>query len=293
MERLHKRLVVIAIVKNNARTLKRAILKLEKLCGFFDQVAFVVYENNSTDESKTIIQTLSRKISAFTYACEDLSAQDMSAIATVVHKDGKPCRIEIIARARELARTLALRDYGDYDLVLNFDTDAAWFSLGDITRNAARLASGEFDCVCANGITKWLKYRDAFAFRSPEHPYGPELLGEYWWEVTRARIQRRLIGRRLVPVYSAFGGAALYSIEAYKAGRYSAIPDSRYMEVQKSLDMTKSLLDERSRASAIPIANTNYSQSIVCEHVPFHYAMRGRNFGRIAIDPAWRVLFLD
>jgi hypothetical protein len=288
-----KRLVVIAIVKNNARTLKRAILKLEKLRGFFDRVAFVVYENNSTDGSKEIIQTLSREISAFTYACEDLSALDMSAIATAVHKNGKPCRIELIARARELARALAIRDYGDYDLVLNFDTDAAWFALGDIARNAVQVASGAFDCVCANGITKWLKYRDAFAYRSPKHPYGPELLGEYWWDVTRARIQRRLVGTRRVPVYSAFGGAALYSMEAYKAGRYSAIPGYDYMEVQKSLDTTMSLPDERSRASAVPIANTNYSKPIVCEHVPFHYAMRAKGFGRIAVDPEWRILFLD
>jgi hypothetical protein len=293
MERLHKRLVVIAIVKDNAPTLKRAILKLEKLRGFFDGIAFVVYENNSTDGSKEIIESLSREIPAFSYTCEDLTAEDQSAIATAVHKNGKPCRIEIIARARELARALAIREYGDYDLVLNFDTDAAWFALGDIARNAALLARDEFDCVCANGITKWLKYRDAFAYRSPEHPYGPELLGEYWWKVTRGRIQRHLVGKRLFPVYSAFGGAALYSMEAYRAGRYGAIPDSRYMEVQKSLDTTMSLPDERSRASALPIANTNYSKPIVCEHVPFHYAMRSEGFDRIAVDPAWRILFLD
>jgi len=293
MERLHKRLVVIAVVKDNARTLKRAILKLERLRGFFDQVAFVVYENNSTDGSKEIIEALSKELPAFSYACEDLTAEDQSKIATARHKDGQPCRIEIIARARALAWDMAIRNYGDFDLVLNIDTDALWFSLGDVARNAALLARDGFDCICANGITKWLKYRDAYAFRSSEHPYGPELLGEYWWKVTRARIQRRLVGNHLFPVFSAFGGAALYSMEAYRAGKYGAIPDSRYMDMQRSLDVTMAMPDERSMASSTPVANTDYSKPIVCEHVPFHYAMRGEGFDRIAVDPAWRVLFRD
>jgi len=177
--------------------------------------------------------------------------------------------------------------------VTDVDADVACFSNRDIRRNALRLGIGEEDCVCANGLNKWLKYRDAFAYRSAAHPYGPELLGEYWWEYTKKRIQGRLRGEALFPVYSAFGGAALMTMDAFRAGRYSAIPDSNYMDVQRSLDCEGASEDERLRAGAKPIPNSNYSKPIVCEHVPFFYSMRSRGLDRVAIDPRWKILFLD
>ena len=293
MAKINKRLLITAVVRDNAATARRCILKLSRLSKEFAALAFVVYENNSTDGTKEILRELSREIPSLSLVSEDLGEEAIASIATARHRNGKPCRIELIARARERARELALRDFGDYDLVLNIDVDAAWFSLSGIRRNAARIARGELDCVCANGITKWLRYRDAFAFRSAAHPYGPELLGEYWWEVTVGRIQQRLRGKRLVPAYSAFGGAALLSMAAFREGKYSAIPDGGYMEVQAGLDSSLAPEDERLRASGFPIPNSNYSKPIVCEHVPFFYALRSRGFDRLFIDPAWRILFLD
>jgi glycosyltransferase involved in cell wall biosynthesis len=293
MSKINKKLVVAVIVKDNASSVGRVFRKLERLRGRFGDLAYVVYENNSTDGTKEILRALSRELPSFTLLSEDLSPERQAAIATARHRDGRPCRIELIAAAREKAHTALAREYSGFDFVLVLDVDVAWFSLRGILRNALRLEGGGYDCIAANGVTKWLRYRDAFALRSPSHPFGPELLGEYWWEVIKHKIQRRLGGRRLESVYSAFGGAALYSMEAFRAGKYGALPDSAYMEVQKSLDISTSSPEERGRVSVAPIPNTNYSRPVVCEHVPFCYSMRRAGFGRIAVDPAWRILFLD
>jgi hypothetical protein len=293
MQRIDKRLVATAIVKDNAKTVGRVFRKLAALRGFFADLAFVVYENNSTDGTKAILQRLSREIPEFTLFSEDLSPERQAEVAAARHVNGKPCRIELIAYARERGREIVLRDYGDFDYVLAFDADVACFSNHDIVRNALRLGLGAQDCICANGLNKWLKYRDAFAFRSAKHPFGPEFLGEYWWEKTKRRIQLRLRGSALVPVYSAFGGAAIMTMDAFRAGRYSAIPDDGYMKVQRSLDRGEADDEEMGRASASPIPNSNYTKPIVCEHVPFFYSMRERGFNKVYIDPKWKILFLD
>jgi hypothetical protein len=293
MPRDDARLVVAAIVKDNARTLGRLFSKLEGLRAELGELAFVVYENNSTDRSKSVLRGLALEIPSFTVVSEDIPAPRLAEIATVRRVDGSLCRIQVIAYARERLREAVLRERGDFDCALVIDADAAWFSVRGLARNVDRVSSGLCDSVCVNGMNKWLVYRDAYAYRDLEHPYGPEFLGDYWWDKVVARIQRRLRGEELLPVYSAFGGAAVYSMEAFRAGRYSAIPDPEFAAAQGKLDVSGARQDECLAASPRPIPNTNYLEPIVCEHVPFHYSMREAGFGRICVDPRWRMLFLD
>jgi len=287
------RLVVTAVAKNVGRNARRVFGRLAGLAGAFEDLAFVVYENNSTDSTKSELERLAREVPNFRLISEDLSRAEIESFARARHMDGSPCRIELIARGRNIARQALLSDFGDYDQVLVIDPDALWFSRRDILRNAGRISRDEADAICANGLTKWLYYRDAFAFRSRAHPWGPEYLGEGWWRETKPKIQGRYRGTTLVPVNSAFGGAALYSMAAYRQGRYLAMADERYIEQQAGYDTSGAPSKERSAAAAKPMANSDYSGPIVCEHVPFCYSMREAGFGRIFIDPAWRLLFRD
>jgi len=288
-----RRLAVAVVAKDNAATIGRIFRGIAGLRRDFDEISFAVYENNSSDGTKDVLRRLSRDIPRFSLVSEDLSPERQAEIAKVRHKDGRACRIEILAYARERARSLVLSGFGDCEYVLVVDVDAVLFSFRGILRAAEAIDAGSADCVSANGLTKRLLYRDAFAFRSTEHPIGPEFLGDYWTNVVRKRIQRRLGGGDLVPVYSAFGGAALYSMDAYRAGRYTAIPDAEYIREQRALDFSSANEDELRRASPEPVPNTNFLSPVVCEHVPFCYAMRAKGFGRVFIDPRWRLLFLD
>jgi hypothetical protein len=286
-------LAVAAVVKDNARTAARLFRGIAGLRRSFGEISFSIYENNSSDGTKAVLARLSAELPGMRVLSEDLSRERQEGIASVRHKDGRPCRIEILAYARERVRAKVLEEFGDYDYVLVADADAALFSFAGIVRAAATIGAGLADCVTANGLTKRLLYRDAFALRSREHPIGPEFLGDYWRDVVRKRMQERLAGRDLVPVYSAFGGAALFSMEAFRAGRYSAIPDEAYLRVQRSLDVSSADAEEIRRASTTPVPSMNYLGPIVCEHAYFCYAMREKGFGRVLVDPRWRLLFLD
>jgi hypothetical protein len=288
-----RRLAIAVVVKDNARTAARFFRGVAGLSRSFDEISFAVYENNSSDGTKEELQRLTAELPSMRVASEDLSRERQEEIASVRHKDGRPCRIEILAYAREKVRTRVLDELGDHDFVLVADADAALFSFAGIVRAAEAIGEGRADCVTANGLTKRLLYRDAFALRSREHPIGPEFLGDYWREVVRKRVQARLAGRDPLSVYAAFGGAALYSMDAYRAGRYSAIPDEEFCARQRSLDVSEADTEELRRASPVPVASMNYLGPIVCEHTYFCYAMRGRGFGRILVDPRWRILFMD
>jgi hypothetical protein len=288
-----RRLAVAAVVKDGARTAARLFRGIAGLGRNFDAISFAIYENNSSDDTKAVLDRLSAEISDMRVVCEDLSRERQEEIASVRHKDGRPCRIEILAYARERARSLLLDAYGGYEYALVVDADAFLFSRAGIIRAARAVDDGIADCVCANGLMKRLQYRDAFAFRSVDHPFGPEFLGDYWRDVVRKRIQRRHGGARLIPVFSAFGGAALFRMEAFKAGRYSAIPDEGFLAAHRSLDLRGANADESRRASRDPVPSMNYLSPIVCEHVPFCYSMRTKGFDRIFVDPRWRILFLD
>lgn len=285
--------MVAAVVKNNAKTASRIFRGIARLRRCFDEINFAIYENNSSDGTKAVLRRLSDKIPGMMIESEDLSLEQQKGIASVRHRDGSVCRIEILAYARDRARTIALKNFGYCEYVLLVDADAIVFSFRGIERARMIIDGGIADCVTANGLTKRLLYRDAFAFRSPEHPIGPEFLGDYWTNTVRRRIQKRLSGHDPVSVLSAFGGAALFRMDAYKAGRYTAIPDERYLAQHRKLDFSRANEDERRRASEHPVPNTNFLAPIICEHVPFCYEMRERGFGRIVIDPRWRILFLD
>ncbi len=290
---MSRRLVVAIVVKDNARTISKIFRGIAGLKNVFDDIAFAVYENNSTDGTKDVLKRLSSEIEGVRVLSEDLSYEQQRQVASVRHKDGRVCRIEILAYARQRVRELVLEEFGDSNYVLVVDVDAVLFSFKGIERASNMIDAGIADCVTANGLTKRLKYRDAFAFRSLEHPIGPEFLGDYWTNIVRKRIQKRLWGRDPIPVFSAFGGAALYSMDAYRAGRYTALPDEKYLAQHRKLDFSHANADELGKASKYPIANTNFLSPIVCEHVPFCYEMREKGYGRIVVDPRWRLLFID
>ena len=281
------------VAKDCARTVGRTIVRLARLRDRLGGLAFVVYENDSKDGTRAILERWSREVPDFRLISEELGPERLAEIATVRRIDGRPCRIQVLAYARERARETAIGEFGDFDCVLAIDADSLWFSASGVLRNAMRAASGELDCVSVNGMNKWLAYRDAYAFRNAEHPFGPEYLGEYWRAKVVPRIQKPMLGSALRPVYSAFGGAAIYSMAAFREGEYGALAGPEFADEQRRLDASRARPDEVGAASPIPVANTNFLAPVVCEHVCFHYSMRRAGFGRMFIDPSWRMLFPD
>lgn len=286
-------IVIAGIVKDNGKTLKRNIERLYKLDLHFEKVQFVFFENNSTDDTKEILDFYKNKDSNFFVLNEDLPLEKQYEIARARHRNGQPCRLEIIAYARNKVASFIKETCVDYDAVLLVDMDTLLISAKQTKKAIHRVLRDGFDCVSANGLTKRGTYRDAFAFRSKNFPFGPEFLGDYWWKYTVKKIQKIYVSPKLIPVYSAFGGAAVYKMSAFIASEYTALPSKDFFNEHKKLDFTFAQKKERERASSEPIANSNYTKPVVCEHVPFHYKMRSQGFNNFVIDTSWRLLFKD
>ena len=287
------KLLVIGITKNGGFMLKHNLKKLLKLRKKFMQLDFCFYENNSTDGTTEFLENLSKKYNGISVLSEKIDSNQCAKICRTKTTDGKLCRIELITYARNKLLEFIKPIAKNYDFILNIDMDILIQNVNDIIKTFERFKNESFDCVSGCGMTKWLKYRDAYAFRSKEFPYGPEFLGDYWWNTTVHQIQKRYPKDLIIPVFSAFGGAAIYKTDAYLSSSYNCYCDDEFLQRHEKIDKSNASIDQKKNCSSKPIANTNYTEPIICEHVPFHYQMREKGFNKIFIDTSWKFIFKD
>lgn len=286
-------ILIIGITKNGGNKLKRNITRLSKLESHFKKLEFLIYENGSTDNTIKILNQIKQKKSNFNFISEPLTEDDINKICKTQTLDGRPCRIEIITYARNRLLKEAEKYCNNFDYILNIDLDILFQNPFDIIKTYERFSETDFDCITGCGLTKWLRYRDAYAFRSMEFPFGPEFLGEFWWKDTLHKIQKRYKKNQKIQVYSAFGGAAIYKKDAYFSSKYNCYPDEDFIIEHKKLDFSKVDLLQIKNLNESPVPNTGYRAPIICEHVPFHYNMRKAGYGKIFLDTSWRFIFRD
>jgi hypothetical protein len=164
----------------------------------------------------------------------------------------------------------------------------------------------EWDCVAANGTFSNGLYYDRYAFRDQHHPFGPENLGDQFWDELPGSLFT-LSGEEWIPVHSAFGGLAIYKTNSLLKFRYSGIVTKDLKtyckQVLLSLPATNQQLksylstlglDANTPNADIPVLfqkNTfgehpaNYEKVTCCEHVPLHASMSVHGHGKIFINP--------
>lgn len=296
-------ILVIGITKDGGKLLEHNIKKLLKLRKYAKTVDFLIYENNSAKQTKDILKNLKEKITGFDFISEDLTAEQIDSICKTKTENGKPCRIELITYARNMLQAEAKKrvftqntsDCEKYQYILNIDLDVLIFNPLDCLKSLLRFSNTDFDCITGYGMTKWLRYRDAYAFRNVEFPFGPEFMPKFWWEKTWHQIQQRNPKKLKIPVYSAFGGAALYKSTVYFSSIYNCHPQNEeFLKIHnKLLKKSNPSSEQLKNASETPQANTEYTKPIICEHVPFHYKLIDLGFDKIFVDTSWRFIFKD
>jgi hypothetical protein len=185
----------------------------------------------------------------------------------------------------------------------------------------------EWDAVFAYGIDSQEVYWDWYAFRDRDDRIGSELLGNYWWYMPRPF--RLSYSDDWHPVYSAFGGCAIYKKSSIAGCRYSAIVTKdletlsrRLIEEGRQIDHPQVLryLDGIQNLSSIVtikypdtglpsitdpdtgihcaelgdsliwrMSSFVYQYPSVCEHVTFHASMIARGHDKLFIHP--RLIF--
>ena len=206
-----KRVVVTGLARNLGSILPTTIRRLERLCRLFADYRVVVYENDSTDNTKLLLRK---------WALDDRRVRAVSEDRNDPVNPGTRClkRVERMALYRQRCQETILDDHRQFDAVIVVDLDI----LGGWSEDGIANSFGQrhWDFIGANGLIyrrdghriNTLRQYDTWAFRVGDDckPFSTAVAGGFLFRC----------GEPLVPVASCFGGLGIYTMAAYRQGRY-------------------------------------------------------------------------
>ena len=263
---LDRTIIICGIVRNAERGLKRNIPEIKRLCQMFKGYKVFVYENDSTDKTKQLLQGWHDSDPDNVF----ISLNDTSAQPTIPPASDVPGinpfyshkRIDKMAMLRNTYMQF-VDDMGwsaDYFVVV--DLDVARISADNIMSSFVR---EDWDAVTAFGYSTSPKlkrrYHDTYAlteFGDEENPQTEEKIIK-----NSEKYANLNDGNPWVRVFSAFGGLAIYRFESIKGVRYEALK------------------------------NNDPRVQVKCEHYSIYYQMKRRGFDRVYINPAMSLKYQD
>lgn len=287
--------IICGVVKNAANYLKQNIERAIELGSKCDKYKIVIYENNSTDDTKSILASYAANQQHIHILSEDIDPETIKKKSkiwayTKITGSNHPCRIEQISNARnKLIDELQKPPYDDYNYVVMIDLDSKHFLVEGILDSLRLVGENRKRVIYANSE----KYYDYYALRSAHSDYnlfGPELMGEYFWKVMASKpLQIDSTLNDLVPVYSAFNGIGVYAREVFTSHYFDALLTSAvkmvyekiaaehptvYTKYKKILQGTcpKFIGGERDELFYWK-NNSGYDKPVVCEHVAYNFAL--------------------
>lgn len=287
-------LLICGVAKNCASCIPSVIRNAEQLGSHFSDYRVIIYENNSSDETVQRFSEWTLKNKKVNLISEHLSEDELLRACRSRDKEGRPCRIELIARARNKVLEAATNSYYpsfDQVVMVDLDFDCDW-PIEEICRVSGLKG---WDCVTSFGVDQAGHYYDVFALRDDQIPLGPEFLGQAWWKIRHRYLPKLAIHDEWLPVRSAYGGLAIYRAECLLPFRYSALVTKNLIE-----DAFECFHSNRRWAAlfsfcrgpnpSLTIVNTDFEPvPVVCEHVTLHADMRKKGFTRIFVNPAMKM----
>lgn len=317
------KLIICAVVKNAAKRLKMNMDLAIKTGGGFEEYKLVVYENNSTDETKNILKNYRKpqiKIISEDISLEQIKSQSKIWSYEEVTGSNHPCRIEQIAKARnKVLDEINKEEYSHFDYVLWVDLDSKGWEIESVLSTFKN--KDLWDVVYANSNP----YYDTYALRTEDSFLGPEVVGEFWWQTVptykfsllkyfklkaikilnnlgflrRINLDEETVRKRYVKVQSAFNGIGIFRKELLKDCRYDfqlneelkdfyrgMVRTKEYLKLRKIIekDCSKFPGGEKDEQSKIIWKNNSgYKGPVVCEHVCLNLSLINKGY-RIFMD---------
>lgn len=297
--------IICGVVKNAAANLSKNIKIAMEIGNKCDKYKIVIYENNSTDSTKKILETYSSN-NNFEIISEDIDTDTIKRESkiwayTAVTGSDHPCRIEQISNARnKLIEEIKRDKYIEYDLVVMIDFDAKFFLPDGVINSLYLVKENRKRVIYANSFD----YYDYYALRSPYSEFnlfGPEVIGEFFWnKMHYNRLNINPNSSELVSVYSAFNGIGVYDKTVFTSFRYDALitPDvkTQYKQIASKhpdiYNVFKPIIKKECSKftggeSSIDFYwknNSGYDKPVVCEHVAFNFALLNSGY-EIYINP--------
>jgi glycosyltransferase involved in cell wall biosynthesis len=230
--------VICALARNVSKVLPRTIYQVTKLMDAFNQAAVVVFENDSTDKTVQQLDDWANEDHRVAFLHETFKDPVHPAMRSLERADR-------MAHYRNAAKNYAVKYFGKFDYAIVLDTDLnVGFSRDGV---ANTLSWSGWDVMGSNGVQvnrndpddSSPRQYDVWAFRL----YG-DWRAKHYNEISTLHFPR---GAELEPVYSCFGGLAVYRMPAFKSAAYNGSD---------------------------------------CEHVALHRGMRYNGFGRHFLNPS-------
>ncbi len=221
----HATVVIAGLARNVAHILPATILRAESLGKAFRNYHIVIYENDSSDHTRELLETWAELNPRVSLVCEKLEAPVNRPIRC-------SSRAKWMAYYRNSVQQYILNHIPKADYVVLLDTDliGGWSPDGI----ANTIGQDDWDFVGSNGIiykrlglsSNHLVHYDAWAFRLDE-----AMTPMTTSEVNAIEFKR---GQALQPVYSCFGGLGIYTYDAYANGVYEG-EDIEHVGFHRSL----------------------------------------------------------
>jgi hypothetical protein len=298
--KINRNVLICGVVKNCDSQIDKNIQLALKTCNIFNKSKIVIYENNSTDNTKHKLNDYANNEEykdKMKIISEDLDLNDRSQCViwayTEITGSDHPCRIEFISKARnKVVDEINKHEYNDYQFVIWIDLDSNGWEINGIIDSFIR--NEEWDVLCGNNNDL---YYDSYALRYQHQLLGPEIVGEYFWDKrNHFHFDQNEV---LIPVYSAFNGIAIYKKELFKTFKYDFLVNNNvkqvYRKIIKNMDSeTKQIIENKcnkfpngykdKETDIFWKSNSGYDMPVLCEHVALNFAIYNNGY-KLFINP--------
>jgi hypothetical protein len=289
--------IICGIIKNGERVIEKNIDLAIKTGELFNKYKLVVYENNSTDNTKLVLNKFNdnSNIKIISEDLQDINLKKNNKIWAYTEITGSdhPCRIEHISNARnKLLNEIRKNDYIDFQYVIMIDFDSQGWSLSGITDSFDKV--NKWDAIF--GYSQ--PYYDFYALKTKSFIFGPEILGCEYWKLLNTINNNN---SELIPVFSAFNGIGIYKKIMLDNYSYNFEVDNSvkkfYRQFIKNNNIDSTILKKiNSPCETSPYfendeetqivwkSNSGYDKPVVCEHICLNLQLCLNNF-RLFINP--------
>uniref|UniRef100_A0A6C0DIJ9 Glycosyltransferase 2-like domain-containing protein n=1 Tax=viral metagenome TaxID=1070528 RepID=A0A6C0DIJ9_9ZZZZ len=297
---INRKVLICGIVKNCDSKIDQNINWALETSKLFNKSKIIIYENNSTDGTKEKLKyylerpELNDKLKIIS---EDIDLNDRSQSVvwayTEISGSDHPCRIEFISKARnKVVDEFNKSEYDDYEYIIWIDLDSNGWEINGIINSFIR--NEEWDVLFGNNMGQ---YYDYYALRNKEHPFGPEIIGDNFWNNMKHFHFPQ--NESLIPVYSAFNGIGIYKKELFKKFKYNFLVNNEvkqvYRKIFDSVDSeTKQIIENKcnkfpngykdEETNIFWKSNSGYDKPVICEHVSLNFGIYNNGY-KLFINP--------
>lgn len=258
-------IIICSIVRNAEKGLKKNIPVINALCNQAKDYKIIVFENNSQDQTKTILKDWQQKIGETHFFLSIYDVENSKVIPSEEEVIANPFFSQV-----RISKMVMLRNqYMDYieaknlmaDYLVVVDLDVAKLSLKGILSSFE--TAENWDAITANGYSLSPKlrrrYHDTYALTE----WGKErqALNESTIRLNAEKYRNLKKGTGLIRVFSAFGGLAIYRFNAVKGLKY------------------KLLYNDDDRVE------------VKCEHYSIYAQMQEAGFDKVYINPMMEIKY--